>query len=1038
MRISLFLYRNPRLLLLVVAVLAVLGLTSWIVMPRLEDPVLGRRVAVVSTAFPGADAERVESLVTVPLEERLRDIAEIEEIRSTSRMGIANLVLELRDSVSQVEPVWSLIRDRLADADSDLPEQALTPELEVFPLKAFAAIIALQPESDSATDMIALGRAARALSRRIRDIPGTEQVKIYGDAGEEFLISVPAESLAASGLSTATIARQIQNHNSQQPLGTLRNSDSELLLDFKRTDEAERLLGSIPIQSSGGKGFVNLRDMADIERLAINPPQSVALIEGRRAVVLGVHVHDDDQVDRWSDKLHDQLESYQRELPDGIRLNSLFSQRDFIERRLRTLLTNVLLGTLAVAGVVLLMMGWRSTLIIAAALPLSAMIVLSGLRLMGIPLHQMSITGMIIALGLLIDNAIVIVEDVRTRIFDGAEPAQAVMGGVRHLAMPLFGSTLTTTLAFVPIAMLPGAPGEFVGTIAVSVILAINASFLLAMTVLPALTALFEPKHPSRGIWSYGFTIRWLEIAYESSLRVVLRRPLIGVFLGASVPCLGYLLAQQLPEQFFPPTDRPQIHIELETAAISTIDKTAEVARRIEKHLDGQPQIANMQWFVGESAPTFFYNIVPRRRATPFYAQAMVQLEHGVAIPKLVHRLQRELSEHFPDCRIVVRQLDQGPPFDAPIEIQLQGDDLTELRRLGASIRLLLTQTPQVLLTRSDLEETVPKLELQIDTLRAREAGLNKASIAGQLYSALNGALAGSLTTGAEEHPVRVVSKESPELTLAQLQTWELLAPPDPMAMARVGQHIDNPSNELREGGIPLAALAKLQLGAEVSAISRINGQRVNEVKGYISAGVLPSTVVADFERRLKKTDFRLPAGYSMRYGGESAERDEAVMNLMANALLLFSLIVLTLVASFRSFRVTFILTLVGGLSIGLGPASLWLYGYPFGFMAIVGTMGLVGVAINDAIVVMAGIRANSLASRGDQQQILEVVVSCTRHVLATTFTTIAGFMPLILAGGGFWPPLAITIAGGVGGATILALYFVPSAYLLISSHSRS
>jgi multidrug efflux pump subunit AcrB len=232
-----------------------------------------------------------------------------------------------------------------------------------------------------------------------------------------------------------------------------------------------------------------------------------------------------------------------------------------------------------------------------------------------------------------------------------------------------------------------------------------------------------------------------------------------------------------------------------------------------------------------------------------------------------------------------------------------------------------------------------------------------------------------------------------------------------------------------------LASLAEIRLDSEVAVIPRIDGRRVDEVKAYLVAGTLPSVALEDFERRLEESEFVLPAGFSISYGGEAEKRNEAVDNLVASGVVLGSLIIVTLVLSFQSFRVALIIATVGGLSIGLGAGSLAYFSYPFGFMAIVGTMGLVGIAINDAIVVMAGIRSDPLARGGDVKALCRVVVGCTRHVVATSLTTIAGFTPLVLDGGDFWPPLAITIAGGVGGATLLALFLVPSLYLLLRCH---
>ncbi len=399
-------------------------------------------------------------------------------------------------------------------------------------------------------------------------------------------------------------------------------------------------------------------------------------------------------------------------------------------------------------------------------------------------------------------------------------------------------------------------------------------------------------------------------------------------------------------------------------------------------------------------------------------------MKRGTDTGDLARRLQPILDRQFADCRVLVRQLEQGPPFDAPLEIRLRGPDLAVLDRLGSQLRLVLSQTSHVIHTRSDMEESIPKLVLQVDEPETRHAGLSRSEVARQMFATLEGSPAGFVTDGADEAPIRVRVSGRDHLRLEQLAALELFQ----------GQRRGPPPDEssFTEGGTPLSAIARVELESEVGAITRVSGQRMNEVKAFVTAGTLPSTVLDEFRQRLAASDFRLPAGYRMEFGGESEERNEAVSNLLANAAIVSALIMLTLVVSFGSFRASLIIAAVGVLSIGLGPGALWLFGYPFGFMAIVGTMGLVGVAINDAIVVVAGIRANPAARAGELFAIREVVVQRTRHVLATTLTTIAGFTPLVLGGGGFWPPLAITIAGGVGGATLLALYFVPSLYLVL------
>lgn len=1033
--ISAWLYRNPRILYLLLGFLVIAGLGSFSVLPRLEDPVLSRRVAVVTTAFPGADAKTVESLISIPLEDALSEITQIETIRSSSRTGISNIVLELKDSISEVDPVWSRVRDRLEDSRQSLPEGAIDPDFEVFELKAFAAILGVTWKGSTDPDLIQMRRVQERLISQLREIPGTERIQSFGDPGEEYVVEVDREFLSATGMTTRTLAEQIESRLTRQPAGLLRLDKSELPLTLSREIDSTIDLGEILVQVHRGGDPVLLEDIAEVRRDIADPPDTVAYLGDKRSIAIGLLLENDSRIDRWSKRLELTLTEFRRNLPDGIEVESMFSQADFVGARLQTLLQNLLLGTAAVALVVFVMMGWRSTVIITSALPLSALMVVIGLRAMEIPIHQMSVTGLIIALGLLIDNAIVIVDEVRSRIYGGLQPSQAIEEGVRHLAMPLFGSTLTTTLAFLPIATLSGPSGEFVGTIAVSVILAINASFLLAMTVVPAMTAHFSPESKVESFSQYGLRIGWLKRLYIGSLDVLLKRPLIGVLLGIAIPTAGFFLATRLPEQFFPPTDREQIHVEIELAARSSLDETDQAARKLCESLLQHEHVDEIHLFVGGSAPTFFYNVVPRRRGTPFYAQAILELEPGTSPQQIVRALQRKVIEEFPDHRILVRQLEQGPPFDAPVEIRVVGPDLDTLQSLGERLRLLLSETHDVIHTRSDLEETVPQLKLEFDDRELYAIGYRRDQVAGIVYSTLEGAPAGAIMEGQAEVPVIVRLKDRGRVRVEQLEALEFQSlgglqgrPPDAAGMLNSSAAMMSSTG----GGTPLAALARFQLSSDVAAITRINGRRVNEVKAYVTAGVLPSVVLREWEQRLGATNLELPEQYHIEYGGESAERDEAVRLLMTNAVTLFVIMLLAIMISFRSFRATFVIVSVGGLAIGLGPAALWCFGFPLGFMAIVGTMGLVGVAINDAIVVLAGIRADESARLGDSDRIRNVVIHSTRHVLTTTLTTIAGFLPLILAGGRFWPPLAMTIAGGVGGATLLALYFVPAVYRIL------
>lgn len=1019
------LYDNRRLLVLAIALIVVAGMASFFVLPRMEDPVLNQRAAIINTRLPGATPERVEALVVEPLEEELQEIPEIKEIRTTARSGVASVVIELLDNVYEVDEVWSRVRNKIDDAVPLLPAEASDPEFDLLEVTAYASILSLTWDAPGEANYAVLRRLTEELEQQLRAVPGTREVDTYGDPAEEIAIDIDAAQLATLGLSADDIASQLAASDAKIAAGQLRGADGSLLIEVDSELDTVRRIASTPIHYGGSAGddsagrFVTLGTVAEVHKGIASPPRRLSLVDGKPSISVGVLVREDQRIDNWAAAAEPVVQAFADSLPPAVGMKRVFEQSGYVEQRLSTLMNNLFVGAAAVMLVIWVMMGWRSSLVVGSALPLASLMVLAGMRWMGIPIHQMSVTGLIIALGLLIDNAIVIVDEVGEHIRAGVEPGAAVGKSVSHLAIPLLGSTLTTCLSFAPIALMPGPAGEFVGAIAISVMMAVTASFFLAMTITPSVAAIFAPQstHARRGWWVCGFQSDRLTAWYRGMMGFLFRRPLFGIALAAAPPIVGFVLASSLTEQFFPPAERDQFQIQVDLPAGASIESTNRLATKARDLLIENPRIEAVDWYLGESAPSFYYNMLANRAGVPQYAQAIVQLDSKNDYFGIIREVQATLDTALPEARFLARQLEQGPPFEAPIEVRLFGPDLDELQELGLTIRRILSETAGVVHTSSDLSEALPKLQLEVDEASARLAGLDNRTIARQLDATLEGAIGGSVLEATENLPVRVRVTGASRSDLSRVASVDLVG-----RSAATGQATRT----------PLSALAKLKLTPERSAIPHFNSERMNEVKAYITAGALPSEVQGRFEQRLAESDFTLPPGYRLVYAGEGSKRNDAIGNLMSNVAVLLVLMAATLVLSFGSFRMAGLIGVVAVLSIGLALGALSISGFPFGFTAIIGAMGLVGVAINDTIVVLAAIREDEGSRTGDPDAIRDVVVRSSRHVFATTLTTIAGFMPLILGGGGFWPPMAITIAGGVGGATLLALLFAPSAYTLL------
>ena len=1058
-------YRNVRLLILTIILIFVWGISSYFTLPRLEDPELVPRFAIVKTFFPGADAERVEALVTEKLEDKLTEIEEIDNYSSTSRAGSSIINIDLKDTVTkqQVDSVWSRVRNKLDEVRNELPDNITEPELEEGKVKAYALIAGLTWQQEDRPNYGILRRQAEVFKERLERISGTEEVEIFGDPDEEIVVEINPQALASYNLTARELSQQIAQSDSKIAAGQLRSKDNNLLIEVAGELDTLARIRQIPINFGSGGQFVFLKDIATIRKGITEPANELALIDGYPGITIAVHVESGQRLDVWSQAAQQKIAEFQSELPSSIGLPIIFNQSNYVETRLNSLIFNLLLGAILVFITTVVMMGWRSALIVGSALPLSVLMVFGWMNWLDIPLHQMSITGLIVALGILIDNAIVMVDEVAGRLKDGETGRQgdketretrrlgdwennfarnnsqvssakikaAITNSVKTLAIPLLSSTLTTVLAFLPIALLPGSTGEFVGTIAVTVIVAVSCSLFISLTIIPALTAKLHRgrkvgiAHPT-GWLQNGISIPVVTRLYRRTIKWSTAKPVLSILLALSIPIIGFIQAGSLEQQFFPAADRDQLQIELELSPSASLAQTQTIIKQIRQQIINYPEVQDVHWLLGSNIPRFYYNLTGGKDQQANYAQALVQL-NALNSSGLTQKLQTELDKAFPSARIIVRQLEQGPPFAAPIEMRIYGSNLETLQSLGETVRQTLVQIPAVTHTRASLAEIQPQLQLQLDEEQARLSGLDRTSIAQQLDFTLEGAVGGSILEATEELPVRVRLSNRDRDNLAQISSLDLLTTSSSLN--------SNQNNSLT--AVPLSSLGKVQVKPELAQITHYNGQRVNTIQGFLTAGVLPTEILSQFQAKLASNNFDLPTGYTFEFGGEEEERNDAIGGLVSTVGVITVVMVATLVLSLGSFQLAGMIGIVAIASAGLGIFSVWLFGYPFGFNPIIGTVGLIGVAVNDSIVVLSAISHHPIAKTGNPKAIQEVVLHSTRHVLTTTLTTAIGFVPLLLSGGEFWPPLAIAIAGGVVGATLLALYFVPSAYYLLKSRSR-
>ncbi|MEM8988130.1 MAG: efflux RND transporter permease subunit [Pseudomonadota bacterium] len=1024
--ISTLFFDNRRLLVLFLLFLAVGGGAALFTMPNEEDPRITVRVATIFTPFPGASAARVEQLVTEKIESAVKELDDVDEIRSSSTNGLSAVTVTLSDAVTDTDGPFGLVRDAIDDVRPILPDGALRPIFDDDRGGAYTVLIALTWGLENDPNLLVLRRSALELQDRLRNLPGTELVTLHGASSEEVVVSVNAATTAALGLTKSQIAAAIASADAKVSAGSFNGDRFEYNLELRGEIDTLTRLRSVPVATDDNGVVIRIGDIATLSRGLVDPAEDLAIHDGASAIVVATRLKEDLQVAAWAAQVEEALGAYREDLSYGVNAEIIFNQGEYASARFGSLINNLLLGAGIVVVVLFVTLGWRAALLVSAAIPLTGLGAIIVLNALNVSINQISVTGLVVALGLLVDAAIVMTDAVRRRLLSGAAARDAIAASVKRLFIPLLSSTLTTVLAFLPLATFPGATGEFVSGIGKSVMIALSASFLIAITVIATLAGVTLEKSLARErerrftpFWVSGINPGPLGYFFRKSLEASVRAPVVSIACAVVIPVLGFIGVQTLPSAFFPPADRNQFNLELRLPSHVAITETAAAVERAQAYLDMVDDIASATWFVGASAPPFYYNLAQNQDGNAFFAQAMVTTQSLDLLEQTITQVNEELSAALPEAQIIAKQLSQGPPTFAPVELRIFGPDLAVLQEISEQARLVMSGVPEIMQTIASYSGGEPKLWLTVDEDLARRAGYTLTQLAALMREELDGVAGGTIVEGTEELPIRVQLDDAQRRSLDELASIDFEAPG-------------------REASLPVLAVSTLSLEPAAPVLRRFDGERVNIVSGYVRANALPDTAINKFNAAWAKSGYELPPGYRFQFGGEAEARSDSVGNLVGQIGVIVVLTIGVIVMTFNSFRLAGVVFIVAGLSAGLGLLALALFRFPFGFTAIIAIVGLIGVAINAAIIILSGLNRNPEALAGDKQAVVTEVLGASRHIWSTTFTTLGGFLPLILSDSKFWPPFAITIAGGVLLSTVISFYFVPQMFLLVRSRKNS
>jgi multidrug efflux pump subunit AcrB len=988
---------QTRLVLTSAVLLSLLGALAWIVMPRQEDPAMERRFGLVTVAFPGADAETVERLVVEPLEEELAQVDALKRVDSRSRAAFAVVNVEFRDDTDDFDDAWERVEEAVARAQPRFPAGVLDPAIDRDTIDQDSVVVAITGSGDP----LVLAEAARRLERALLRISDVSAVHLVADPGEQITIEYDETTAAKLGIDPGSLAAALQARNVTPAGGAVRLGKRVASLrpssEFRTVEEIERTPILLPTGAS-----VPLAQIATVRHGPDEPATERMRVDGEPAIGLGIVARDGIDLVAYGEHVRAEVERMRGELAP-LRIVEVTYQPEHVEARIADLGQSLLVGVGIVAVVLLVAMGPRLGLVVAAVVPLVALSSVAIYAAGGGILHQISIAALVIALGMLVDNAIVVAESIQTRVDAGETPTQAAIASVRQLLVPLGTATGTTVAAFVPMYLAEGGTADFTRAIPVVIVLTLGVSYVFAVLVTPALSRAFLRPQPQRSTSLFERLAGWLGRVAVARHRLVLAVALVGVV--ASIAAAG-----KIEQRFFPESDRPLVIVDLALPEGSHIDEIDAVAHGLERALRDRPEVAHVASFVGRAAPHFYYNLLAKP-SSPHLAQLVIVTHSKADNATLVDWVREQRSTALlAGIEVVARPLEQGPPIAAPVEVRITGEDLVDLRRAADLVVAELSAVEGAADVRDDLSLGVPTVAFEIDDAAAARRGLARADIARALLGRTRGLEVGQFRAGDDPVPIYVRAPEGDETTLDSLHT---------LPVAVRGR---DPT--------PMGQLAHPDVRWRPAAIRHRDRERIVSVLAQVEHGVATSQVIRALQARLDSVE--LPTGVELHYGGEAEGSAEANTAMLKTVPLGVLLLLVFLMAEFNSFRrVTIIMSTVPLALIGVVPGLIF-SAQPFGFMALLGVIALVGVVVNNAIVLLDLVESERARGVAIGPALAEAVRVRTRPILLTSGTTVAGLMPLALSDTTLWPPLAWTMISGLGASTLLTLLVVPALYRVL------
>ena len=993
--------RSLVVFLMILAVVA--GTMSFLKLGRGEDPAFTVRTMVVAAGWPGATSDEMLKQVTERLERTLQETDHLDRIRSYTIAGQTTIFVDLKGSTSPkvVPDVWYQVRKNIGDMRHTLPQGVLGPFFNDDFGDTFGIIYAFTADGFSFRELRDYVESARS---RLLHVPDVSKIEVLGAQDEQIYVEFSTERLAGLRLNLNQIISTLQSQNLVRPAGTMQGEQERVFLRVSGAFDSERDIEAVNIVA--GDRIFRLGDIATVRRGFSDPPQPMFRVNGKPAIGLAIAMRDAGDILALGDNVRREMADIKASLPVGIEPTLVADQAVTVDLAISDFMTSLWQAIVIILLCSFVSLGMRPGAVVALAIPLTMAIVFAVMNVANIDLHRISLGALIIALGMLVDDAMTTVDAMLRRLGAGDTPDEAATFAYRTLAAPMLIGTLVTIASFVPIGFARSSAGEYTFSIFSVVAISLIVSWLVAVLFAPLIgkAVLKAPKQqqaeakPGKLLTLYGAFVR-------GAIRM--KWLTIGLTLGAFVVAL--FLSSYVPRQFFPASDRPELTVDLTLRQNASIFATEQQVKRLEEVLKKDPDVDHFSSYVGRGAIRFILTLNVQL-ANPFFGQFVIVAKDLEARERLQVKLEKVLSEQFPELVARVSPLELGPPVGWPLQYRVTGPDKDQVRRLAQELAHVIGSDSRARQVHFDWMEPARQLRVKVNQDQARQLGISSAALASVLHAAVSGTVVTQVRD--DIYLVNVVARAT-DAERASFQTLSSLQVPTPSGRM-----------------VPLKQFATFVEDQEFPLVWRRDRVPTLTVRADVLPGVMPDSVVAELRPKIAEFGAKLPQGYKVETGGlyeESQSSQASVFAVVPVMIVLMLLAMMVMLVSFRRLVMVVAILPLGLIGVVL---TLLAFNRPLGFVAILGILALIGMIAKNAVILIVSIEEERAAGLTVRDAVLNSATNRLRPMMLAAMSTVLGLIPI--APTVFWGPMAFAIMGGLMVATLLTLVFLPTVYMAV------